>query len=581
MRKFYRLLSIGFLITVSGICVSCVDTDYDFNKLDPEITVGGENLKINIGSTKQFRLGDIVSSFGGLSSGDDGSYGVSISTDPVNVSLEGIKQIKANVSVDHGNSTLSDISVFIDTVPQFEDAELAAMPEEIDLSDLILQTSESFPPSQELSIKFKGMPKEIVSLSDVKLSDGAKLRVSISAPDCILTGGSIIPDCTVDLSRLFEVGNDGGVQFSGDELTPENGFKVVRDFPLKRLLLSPGAFDAATRTVTLTENVSVSGKIHLKSPKTTKTRYSQVGKDIKLRIDVDVIDLTVASITGGFQYSVSNLQTTFTLGGLFGGFDFESAVLDFSNPTLDLVVDTNLGVPVKADIEFVPIKGGNELDTRVLSAIEIPAVQDPSKPEKSIYRFSKSGDSSVGITGVKADLPSLLRSLPDVVKINIAANTDKDADGTVELGRSYEMTVTMDVNVPMSFGKDLKIDYRDTIRFNASGVESLLNSNTLALGGLLDNSMPLNYMLSVDLVDSEYQPVAATMAQEVKANSKTALNMELKKDASSSSSPMAALILCFSLSSGSDNARLNADNYIQASDLTLGLPGGFTFRFGK
>lgn len=87
MRKFYRLLSIGFLITVAGVCASCVDTDYDFNKLDPEITVGGENLKINIGSTKQFRLGDIVSSFGGLSSGDDGSYGVSISTDPVNVSL--------------------------------------------------------------------------------------------------------------------------------------------------------------------------------------------------------------------------------------------------------------------------------------------------------------------------------------------------------------------------------------------------------------------------------------------------------------------------------------------------------------
>ena len=116
----YRLVRIGLLVSALGVFVSCVDKQYDFNNLDPEITLGGEDLKINIGSTKKFRLGDIVSSLGGLKSNVDGSYGVVIGTDPVNVSLEGLKRIKANVSVDNSLSSLNDISVFMATVPEID-----------------------------------------------------------------------------------------------------------------------------------------------------------------------------------------------------------------------------------------------------------------------------------------------------------------------------------------------------------------------------------------------------------------------------------------------------------------------------
>lgn len=581
MRMIYRLVRIGLLVSALGVFVSCVDKQYDFNNLDPEITLGGEDLKINIGSTKKFRLGDIVSSLGGLKSNDDGSYGVVIGTDPVNVSLEGLKRIKANVSVDNSLSSLNDISVFMATVPEIDADTFAAMSEEIDLGDRLQPSYTAETLSHEVDIRFKGLPKEIVSLKDVKLSEGAKLRVTVSAPDCILTGGSLVPDLSVDITRLFDVGNSAGIHFSGVELNPSNGFKSEMDFPLYGLVIGPDSFDASTRTLTLKDNVSVKGEVSLNNPKTTKTRYLQADKNIRLKVTVEVLGVSVEALTGGFEYSVSNIQTTFTLGGLFGGFDFDSAVLDFSNPTLDLVVDTNLGVPVTADIEFVPIKGGNELDTKVLSTIEIPAVPDPSDPKKFVYHFSKSGEPEGENVGVKADLPALLRTIPDVVKINIAAVTDKASDGTIILGKNYDMSVKMDVNVPMSFGKDLRIDYRDTVKFSLTGMETLLNSNTLVLGGLLDNSMPLDYKLSVDLVDYQYRPIAATMTQEVKADSKTDLNMVLKKDESSTGVSMYALILCFSLTSGSDNAKLNEDNYIQASDLTLGMPGGLTLKLGK
>lgn len=580
MRLNFKLVRTCLWVFALGICFSCVDADYDFKKLDKEITVGGENLKINIGSTKKYLLADLVNEFGGLNGGSDGSYDVSVSTDPINISLEGLKEIKANVAVDHSSSTLSDISVFLDSVKQLDAATLATMPEEIDLSDLVKQSADISSSNHEVNIKFKGLPREIVSLKDVQLSEGAKLRLTISAPDCILTSGSILPELTVNLNNLFEVGNSDGVHFSGDELNPSNGYKVVKDFPLKRLVIGPDSFDATTRSLTLKDNVSCSGSIKLLDPKTTKTRYSQVGKDITLKINVDVIDLKVASITGGFNYNISKLQTTFTIGGMFAGFDYDSAVLDFANPTLDINVYSNLGIPVKADLEFIPVKGDNELDTKVTTTIVIPAAPDPSKPASHVFRFSKTGESEGDIIGVKADLPALLRTIPDVVKINLTAGTDKDSDGMIEIGKSYDMTVNMAVKVPMAFGKGLRIDYRDTIAFNISGMEDLLNSNTLVLGGTLDNSMPLNYRLSVDIVDSEFNPVAETMTQDVKADSQTDLNMELKK-IPSAVNPMAAMIMCFNLTSGSDNAVLKADNYIQARDITLGLPGGLTIDLNK
>lgn len=365
------------------------------------------------------------------------------------------------------------------------------------------------------------LPAELKSLSEVDFYD-SEMSVEMN-----FTG---LPDMgkpyTLELAMKFPE----EFTVAGDNIGADNVLNITKQIDAKdnKFTIGPISIQKVDMTGVdlsaggvISKDIAIDGSIYVEIPTVEPADLSGVTVSVNV---VGGADINIAKATGIVDYHFDDMKQEIALDELPEFMKNEDFVLDFANPYITLKTVSNLGIPVKGDVEIIPYKDNAPMEDAsvVLKDVVFPAAASADEPLTTNYWISADGKGMPGdYTLLQADLSSLLKRLPDNIEFNIKAGTDTDESNPhiVEPEKKYAMELAYDVVVPMEFGEELSISFADTLEGLDPVIGTLLELNELELAGNVVSTLPLELKLNVILLDSQSNviPMPAEASQIISA----------------------------------------------------------------
>jgi hypothetical protein len=135
----------------------------------------------------------------------------------------------------------------------------------------------------------------------------------------------------------------------------------------------------------------------------------------------------------------------------------------------------------------------------------------------------------------------------------------------------------------LAFGEDLRFVLSDVIDVTEAGIGNILKMGEIQLVGWVDNALPLNFNVSIEMLDADdnvlaTEPVSQSIAACKKDGSATQspLNLKIAAKNGTDMTKLAKLKVKFEITSKNvSGVPIRAESYIQAK-LGLNLPKGVT-----
>ncbi len=564
---------IHFCLLMAGVVtllISCTAEDYDLENVNSEVTLFASGLAFPLGTT--------------------GKLGVETVID-ADSSTTLFKDEKGGYYLKFGGSASLN-----DYMPDFSD--LVKNSDFLNLDDLLYEMSNIYNKSQvvlppsvgdgdyeipagilpeksidtqeyEVDIKFE-MPDHVKSIKDVKLSPDAKVKCSLSIDDPIISKGSIIPAIDVDLSDFLIVeGSDEPIHLSELVLSEKNGYSASHTYAITGLNIAPSDFEKVEQGIK--KNVTISGKVSVSNCVTNKATL-EASENMKLTLVVSYIDIDVKRIEGIFDYDIQDITKYVTLDSIPDLFRKEGVCFDLTNPSLNINMTSNLGIPMYGNMNIEPYKVGADISFAVVDkSFELPYSTDSGK----------SATSSLTIEG--DEMGNLIKFVPDRLDFRVSAQIDETKTSIIDLDAEYFMDMEHEIIIPLSFGEDFIISLSDTIDVTDVNLNQLLENGGLKLYAEVNNAMPLQFDMTLELLDFSGQavdvdPIVCKIAPGGKDGAAQVSNVEMFMVVNENSSiPQVGNIkISFDLSSGSAaDIPITDKSYIEAK-LAVELPEGIT-----
>lgn len=409
--------------------------------------------------------------------------------------VESIQTANAEISFGATIPTLSPAEVGLDeyVISISESVDIDGM--QIELPEMISSISIS-----ELSLKDVYLDLDIDASKVADLVGDAKmtLTMDISLPEILMVEGS--QNGKLHIEKEF---TDGVLDLKPIKIYGLDLSKIeVKDGKLsleKMCVAVDGSLKAEGLTINMDElegadvQVSIAGGL---------ASYDAEGKPTEA-IEID-------KIIGNVGLGIDPVETTLDLSSIAEAVSGEnmSLTLDIDTFWLTLDVNTNLDIPVKADLEIVPYYG-EEPGEKVVVDIAL----DPDKKVNDQYRIyiSNKDPQTPGLTFIELDLMSLLYKrvegqkpvMASSLAINLNAGLDAEKKCVIEPSKEYFFSADYQVGVPLALGKDFSFEYREVITDIPSEAGQLLAYGSLGLGGKITNGLPLRLGLQLRLLDAD------------------------------------------------------------------------------
>ena len=573
------------LLAVAVGAVSCVDENYDLSKLNTEITVGGDSLTVPVGETAKLTMKDLLGneavSF--LKTAEDGSYTITVSDQmDVNSSMPAI-----NTSLDLGGLAPAVEIELLDLTSVASSPYLALLPQndEIALSTYLATISDPVPVDTNIRVTMQlDLPEGVKDLSKVKFTDASKMTISLSVPDCPLTDGELDPAITVDFSSLLTIAGGGSINLSELKLSKTNNYQASKQYSVQELNIAPGDFNANLHKLSLDKKITVAGNAVVTDPKTTPAKVSTASK-LKVNVAVTLSNLEIDQVEAKVGYSLSQQNITLELSDLTGAFgDKLEVTLDLHNPFLKFDLTTNLGIPAAVQATIVPWKG-NQAKTENQVQVNLTMEAAPSATQTSTMKYfiaSHDEGREAGYTYVNADIASLIKLMPDSVRVTFDVTTIDTQTAVLEPSATYNFNVKYEVGVPLQVGPDFRLALRDTLEIGSVG-KYLALAEAVAVTGAVENSLPLNLKMVVGFTDENNNAIALAQAAEQAiaagnldgSATTTPLDVEVKFADKNTAQNVAKVVLSFEITSGGVARAVKESDYVKAR-IAAGLRGGIT-----
>lgn len=571
MKKY--LIAFTLFISVTVLTASCVNHAYDFEKVDPDITLFGEDVAIPLGQsgplTIEALLGEKMEDF--LIPLDDNTCAIQYKAKAVNIALNELKNIDG----------AAPFQRFCD-YPINYDFDLFTKPanpafnsqNEADLSNSIPGKVNLESKTQNLDFSLSNLPSQLASLKSVTLGSKSRIEVTVSVPDCVMTAGTVVPNLSLSLGS-FLVSNDfpDGVIKVNPTLDSKNGYSAKTTIRLNKLVLDPKSFNASEHTLAVNASMTFNGACTINQPRTTRDRHAKAPDDAKLRITIVMKDLAIQDIEGSFDYSAKN-QVSFQLGDLSASMTDklkEEIRLDFSDPTILLDIESNITIPINAKLDLAARQNKVKYAEVKNIPISLPGATPGSFISKR-YRLAAKPPHNQGEEAVAVNFASLLSRIPDdmLITTNVATRSDKTA--ILRIGENYRVTITPHIIIPLSFGPNLKVTLRDTLALPAKMGE-MIQKNTFQVKGTIDNSFPLQFTFSIVMVDKDGVALTDTVSQTLAADSVNDVDLILTKLPEADPTQITSAFLTFEVDGIPDGRPVMTDDGI-LTNLHIVIPGG-------
>lgn len=592
------------LLSALGLTTACVDNSYDLTKdIDLTITVGGD-LTTPGNSSEEITLDDLFDvdyETSDLDTLDNGDFVLCVNGDPTSSS------VKVNdVTVDRSEATKSSkmLTFTSDMLVQGETSTMA-------IEDL----------NPEWQLKNNDIPEDVVDLEyadDIQHNDVVlRLETEGNTKGVILKKG-----LRFTFPSYLQVALTDAFTSQWFALSQVNGQTVMTLKNDYRLASSGADWKVNINRIYFksTGNVTVpAGEGFLAATANTKAK---VLFNVEIPVDGDVAvkaqDFPAGSSEVNFRLVSHVASNEMAMGRVRAkvnpDIDFTVSEVtiedlpdfltdndvnaDLTNPQVLLRVNNQSEVDVNLQAELHSYKEGNKLQTVVLgtdiNTVNSKTIRLKASTENLLCISPLNENVPNGYTWVQVEnLPDLIRTIPDLIKVENVEAKVLQQFYTVELGVNKEVHTDYDLNAPLEFGKEFSIVYKDTLDGWSEDIEKYeMKELEVSLSAI--NRIPLNLDLSAMAIDAQGHVMDDVLVETdgfIAAGTKTepntkVLTFTLKKKDGTRIKNLDGLILRLdgkafrgedqSQSDTWESQTLNASQTLKLDDLKLRIKGGVT-----
>lgn len=504
----------------------CTDSDYDFSGIDMTFGLGGDGLTLPVSSTDTIKLADVLDL--------DGSESVVVKPNGDYV----FEQVGDDVAPAHPQIdviTISQSSLESTGIP------VTIVPVSAGIGEVNVSAE-----GEMLNFTYKGAkPADVVSLDHVGVD--ASMTLNISFPDVMKIAGLSVDEMVVELPSFMEISNvNSSTQYTlnGSRLVfyniPTNSglsfTASIKGLNFKASDTSLGSIKIEGNNIVLKGQVKAGLDITLNNPNISSSASGEITASLHLG------DIQLQSATGRFKPSIDldnlgNVNVTGVPDFLTDG----NVVVDLYNPQILLSISSDMNVQGLISGTITAVKDGVNTATVAVNDIRV-------KPEGvtniCICRRSEGIDASqFDEVRVVDNLSDLIRTIPDRIEFSADAEADASQTASFVFGKSYTIKPSYSIEAPITFDKDAKIVYTDTIADWNNDIKDLelADDSYINLSTTIENRVPAYLGVKVEPVDvdgnvmSENEisikvtPETLQASEDGENSAETPLNIEIRQ----------------------------------------------------
>lgn len=183
---------------------------------------------------------------------------------------------------------------------------------------------------------------------------------------------------------------------------------------------------------------------------------------------VTLAEMAVSEVYGTIQPDIDVKPTEVELNNLPDFLQDDEIRLDITNP----VFSFNANNPLNTDVEMDGVLTGYK-DGKVTKIVKIGSgnggasiTLKPSGDKQQTISIVRDEQTVVEANATKVVVPNLndiIETIPDHINVELKPAVKTEQYYTVNLGQDYTLNSAYDIDIPLSFGSNLKIVYEETL----------------------------------------------------------------------------------------------------------------------
>ena len=522
------LIAAALLLTSLGITTSCIDNSYDLNKdIDMTVNIGGEHLAIPVGYTEKITLDKIIE----IDEGDDlqvlenGEYHL-LKSDNIDETNTSVKLVDINKS----ENNISPISIINEN----------EFPTDVDY------TAENVKSNGFIDATATEIDPAVIEIGSLTAMDDVNLTLKFKLDGALSYNKATIKTMEIafpDFLQFKEQLTDNKYTITNKEIDKNNGLEVVlhvTGFTFSEQYGEGKKVDAGT--LSLHEAVNVEATVNVTEIDLSKKASLSIKPQITL-------------INPIFSFKANNpLNTNIELDGVMTG---------YKNGTVT---------------KSVKIGSGNGGESIILK---------PSGQNEQTISLTRIATTIEGVTNVVVpNLNDIIETIPDKITVDLEPAVKSNDYYNVGLGQDYILNSSYDIDVPLSFGSNLRIVYEETIDDFDLDLEDVdIKKAILSINAV--NTIPLAMEIkneNVSALDANGNVIedidvtvegTITESKDGKTEVSSTLSINLNATAEGAISKLDGLKLKVTAVPGqATDVQLLSSQWMQLKDMKLKIPNG-------
>ena len=573
------LIAAALLLTSFGITTSCIDNSYDLNKdIDMTISAGGEHLAIPVGYTEKITLDKIIE----LDEGDDLQI------------VDGEYHLLKKDNIDETNTSVKLVTVE-ESLNPIEPIKVLNN-QEYDIKHEVL--FENIGTEDVIEAQAHGIDKAVIEIGSLTADTPTKLTLSfkIETTNTIMYDRVTIGNMTITFPDFikFEGGQSG---LNGQTLTITNEI-IYKNNPTFTKSLSIAKYSFGEKYGDGNKIKEENGDRILKieeekiTIKTNGIVYGAQGSgSLSITPTVTLAEMAVSEVYGTIQPDIDVKPTEVELNNLPDFLQDDEIRLDITNP----VFSFNANNPLNTDVEMDGVLTGYK-DGKVTKIVKIGSgnggasiTLKPSGDKQQTMSIVRDEQTVVEANATKVVVPNLndiIETIPDHINVELKPAVKTEQYYTVNLGQDYTLNSAYDIDIPLSFGSNLKIVYEETLdNFDLDLEDVDIKKAVLSINAV--NTIPLAMEIkndNVSALDANGNVIkdidvtvegTITESKDGKTEVSSALNVNLNETAEGAISKLDGLKLKITAVPGqATDVQLLSTQWMQLKDMKLKIPNG-------
>lgn len=570
------LIAAALLLTSFGITTSCIDNSYDLNKdIDMTISAGGEHLAIPVGYTEKITLDKIIE----LDEGDDLQI------------VDGEYHLLKKDNIDETNTSVKLVTVNESSNP-IEPIRIISGNHDSDVYDILIPNAES---EGFINAKAHGVDKAVIEIGSLAADMPTTLTLKLKLSGEISTSLVKVGTMTITFPNFIQFEKENGL--NGQTLTmtdvqiePYSGF--TKELKINKYVFGK-EYGEGNRVdeengdrILKIENQEI--KIEMQGINVTTPSGNG---SLNITPTITLAEMAVSEVYGTIQPDIDVKPTEVELNNLPDFLQDDEIRLDITNP----VFSFNANNPLNTDVEMDGVLTGYK-DGKVTKIVKIGSgnggasiTLKPSGDKQQTISIVRDEQTVVEANATKVVVPNLndiIETIPDHINVELKPAVKTEQYYTVNLGQDYTLNSAYDIDIPLSFGSNLKIVYEETLdNFDLDLEDVDIKKAVLSINAV--NTIPLAMEIkndNVSALDANGNVIkdidvtvegTITESKDGKTEVSSALNVNLNETAEGAISKLDGLKLKITAVPGqATDIQLLSTQWMQLKDMKLKIPNG-------